>query len=193
MVRPLGVMLAGGSSRRMGTDKALIEIAGRHLAEIVAAALDAATEGIVVAGRPDGWLGLPGLPDLSSERKGPLAGLLAAASAHPDRSLLVVGVDQPWVRVETLASLARLTDDLPVVPVDGGSRQTLCAGYPPGLLEQIRAEYEAAGSIQSLLDLVSFEPIVESTWQGWGEDGRSWYSVDTPESLDIGLARYGSP
>ncbi len=193
MVRPLGVMLAGGSSRRMGTDKALIEIEGRHIAEIVASALREATDGMVVAGRPDGWLGLPGIPDLSEERRGPLAGLLAVAGANPDRQLLVVGVDQPWVRPQTLANIVRLTGDLPVVPVDDGTRQTLCASYPAGLHHQIREEYEASGSIQSLLDLVSFEPVVETSWQAWGEDGRSWYSVDTPEALDIGLARYGPP
>ena len=29
--------------------------------------------------------------------------------------------------------------------------------------------------------------ITEPVWRSWGEDGRSWFSVDRPEDIEIGL------
>jgi hypothetical protein len=47
------------------------------------------------------------------------------------------------------------------------------------------------GSIQTLLDRVSFLPVTPDRWEEWGEDGRSWFSADTPNALDEGQKRYG--
>jgi molybdopterin-guanine dinucleotide biosynthesis protein A len=193
MVRPLGVILAGGSSRRMGTDKALLELGGASFVSWVVSAMKESCEDIVISGRPDGWLGMKGTLDESTDRRGPLAGLATVARSHAGQRLLVVGVDQPWVRAETLRRLAEMGDGLAVVPVDDGVRQTLCALYPAGLADLIDEELAAGGSIQSLLDRIAFEPVTDSQWRTWGEDGRSWYSVDTPEALEQGLTRYSIP
>ncbi len=187
----LGVILAGGSSRRMGTDKALVEIAGRQMIDCVIAPLAAVCERVIVVGRPPGWLGMEAIPDLEPERKGPLSGLVAAMTAYPDHRLMVVGVDQPWLLRRTVEELSLRVGDFPAVPVDGGSRQTLCACYPSGLTALAGEELENDGSIQSLLDRVSFDPITD--WAEWGEDGRSWFSVDTPERIEEGLDRFGVP
>jgi molybdopterin-guanine dinucleotide biosynthesis protein A len=97
------------------------------------------------------------------------------------------------VRAETLRRLSGLLADRPVVPVDEGERQTTCAAYPPGLGDLAREELEAGGSLQSLLDRTAFDPVVEEEWRRWGEDGRSWFSADTPVRLAEGLARFGAP
>lgn len=192
MVRPLGVVLAGGSSRRMGRDKAEVELAGRSMGRWVVAALSAVCPEVVAAGRER--LGeLPGVPDAVGGQAGPLAGLVGVAQRHPDRPLLLVAVDQPWVRTETLRRLSGLLGDRPVAPVADGVRQTTCAAYPAGLGELARKELEAGGSLQSLLDRTSFDPVVEEEWRRWGEDGRSWFSADTPVRLAEGLARFGAP
>jgi molybdopterin-guanine dinucleotide biosynthesis protein A len=177
----------------MGSDKALLDLGGSSFVSWVVAAMKEACDDIVISGRPDGWLGMKGTPDDSSERRGPLAGLAAVVHAHPGRRLLVVGVDQPWARAATLAHLADLDSSRAVVPVDDGVRQTLCAAYPADLGEVIDEELDANGSIQSLLDRTAFEPVTDSIWQGWGEDGRSWFSVDTPEALEAGIERFGLP
>jgi hypothetical protein len=63
--------------------------------------------------------------------------------------------------------------------------------YPPALADLARQELAGDGSLQSLLDLASFMPVVH--WHEWGEDGRSWFSADTPDSLADGLDRFGPP
>lgn len=191
MVPMIGVILAGGESRRMGADKTLVEVAGRPMVEWVAAALDPVCEEVVLAGRSQPMAGRSAIADPGSPHRGPLAGLVAAMHRYPDQRLAAVGVDQPWVRTETLRRLGEATAGLAVVPVEGGVRQTTCAVYPGVVVTAAEAELSGGGSLQSLLDVTSFVPVVE--WAAWGEDGRSWFSVDTPEAIEAGLERYGQP
>lgn len=116
---------------------------------------------------------------------GPLAGL--AAGLRLGEPVLLVAVDQPWVRTTTLAKLASISET--VVPVHDEIRQVTCAVYYPVLAESV----EQAGSLQGLLDLVPPLEVTEPVWRSWGEDGRSWFSVDRPEDIEIGLEKYGRP
>lgn len=193
MLRTIGVILAGGRSSRMGTDKAEVVLAGRTMLDHVYQALSQITEEVVVAGREEARDGITAIPDRGVAHQGPLAGLASARAAHPKAVLVVVAVDQPWVRAETLGELVSLASGLPVLPVEDGIRQTTCAVYPAAVLDGIDEELAAGGSIQSLLDRVSFLPVTDDEWSGWGEDGRSWYSADTMAAIEVGLDRYGPP
>jgi molybdopterin-guanine dinucleotide biosynthesis protein A len=178
----------------MGGDKAAVEVADKSMLEWVCAALAPTAGRILIVGRDTAPLGAEAVPDEGERYRGPLAGLVAAASRVPGATLLVVAVDQPWVRTGTLRRLADRATSLPVVPVDDhGVRQTTCAAYPASALSEIVDELEGGGSIQSLLDRVSFEPVVTAEWESWGEDGRSWFSADTRDDIERGLERYGLP
>lgn len=123
---------------------------------------------------------------------GPLAGLATAMRRTSHDLVVLVAVDNPFVRVDLLRHLIEAAGDLPIVPVDEhGVRQVTCAVYPASLGDIAGEEAEAGGSIQGFLDRVSFVPATPDIWRAWGEDGRSWFSVDTPEALAEGLARYG--
>lgn len=186
----IGVILAGGRSSRMRADKAGFAVAGRPMIDWVAAALEDPCERVVVSGRTEAGA-LEALPDPGRPQRGPLAGLVAALHAYPGKHLALVSVDQPWLRSETVRRLGDVAGSLAAIPVDGGVRQTTCAVYPPGLVEVAEAELAGGGSLQSLVDMTSFRPVVD--WPRWGEDGRSWYSVDTPEDAEEGLSRFGIP
>jgi molybdopterin-guanine dinucleotide biosynthesis protein A len=99
-----GIILAGGASRRMGQDKALLDWNGRRavdrLAELAAAAGCAWT---LTAGADHG---LPFV--LDPPGKGPVAGVLAGLAALRGRGLgraLVLAVDAPTLRLEDLRPL----------------------------------------------------------------------------------------
>ena len=72
-----GAVLAGGSSRRMGRDKAFLKVDGTPLVSSVAGVLDAVVDAgvVVVGGDVDGIrnLGLRNVPDLHPGH-GPLGG-----------------------------------------------------------------------------------------------------------------------
>jgi molybdopterin-guanine dinucleotide biosynthesis protein A len=177
----IGVVLAGGRSRRMGRDKALVDVAGTAMLDWVLKALGEVSDRVVVAGRSEGRAGYEGIGDPPG-LVGPLAGILAALGLGED--ILVVAVDQPWVRTETLRALAGMEGT--VVPMDGGVRQVTCARYSAGITV-------AARSIQHLLDQVPYRSVEEQEWRTWGEDGRSWYSADDETALAEGLRRFGPP
>ncbi len=184
----LGAVLVGGASRRMGTDKADIEISGTTLLDRVAMALALVSDRVVVLG--DDRVGYESWPD-RAPGAGPLVGLATALSSMTEDRALVVAVDNAFVQPETLAHLASVESDLPVVPVDHtGARQVTCAVYPRQIAAQAMEEAESGGSVQTLLDRVSFLPVTPDQWEAWGEDGRSWYSVDTPEALASGIQRF---
>jgi molybdenum cofactor guanylyltransferase len=109
----VGVLLAGGESRRMGQDKALLPTAGfptllqRQLALLQSLPLDTCSVSRHRRHQTPTGLGVPILPDTNNEQHaGPLAGIQAAAFAWPDASaLLVLPVDLPFIRAETLQTL----------------------------------------------------------------------------------------
>lgn len=185
-------VLAGGASQRMGSDKASFELAGRTMAEwVIEAASIAGTP--LIAGRADGFREVPGVADPIAGRPGPLAGLVAALRAANGDDVVLVAVDQPWVRPATLQRVIGLVGDVPVVPRHEERRQVLCAAYPAAILDAAALTLETGGSIQDLLDGIGLHSVAEDVWRSWGEDGRSWFSVDTPEAAAAGLERFGVP
>jgi molybdopterin-guanine dinucleotide biosynthesis protein A len=190
---PLGAVLSGGRSSRMGHDKALAHVGDATMAEHVAAALRAVCDPVVTVGRSEPVADMEAFPDPGGRYQGPLAGLVAALRQAEGGWVALVAVDQPWVDPTTISRLADRADRLPIVPVDDGVRQTTCALYPAAVLEEAEEELEAGGSIQTLLDRVAFDPVVEDEWRSWGEDGRSWFSADTPDAIDEGRRRFGEP
>lgn len=86
--------------------------------------------------------------------RGPLGGLLAAMRIEPERPLLVLAVDMPYVDRELLASLTSdVTPHSGVAPKSGGRWEPLCAVYPPGTGSIARALLKRGrGSPTALLD-----------------------------------------
>lgn len=191
----LGAVLAGGASSRMGVDKATVLVGGRSMVELATRALDAVADRVVIAGRSTSMNGFVGVPDPVPGRLGPLAGLAAALSEAGDcgaEAVVVVAVDQPFVRAETLARLIERCAGQAVVPSVDGVRQVTCAVYPTSWRSEALKELETGGSIQSLLDRMPHAAVPPVEWAAWGEDGRSWFSVDDADALAAGLERFGS-
>ena len=65
-----GLLLTGGASRRMGTDKALIEVDGQRLVDRAAAVLGAVADPVIEVG--PGWSELPAVRE-DPPGSGPLA------------------------------------------------------------------------------------------------------------------------
>ena len=174
----------------MGQDKANVMVRGSTMLEMVTAALSPVTDRLVLLG-PDreGWECWPD----SVHVQGPLAGVATALDRTDTDHVLLVAVDHPFVTEATLQHLADLVDGLPIVPVDDhGVRQVTCAVYPTTIADAAMEEAVNGGSVQSLLDRVSFTAVSADTWRAWGEDGRSWWSADDPETLAEGLAHFHS-
>ena len=98
----IAAILAGGRSRRMGTDKAMVDFGGEPLiARPIAAARAAGLEPVAVAKRTLP-LDVPTWID-GYETSHPLSGLLTALERGP---VVAIACDQPFVTSELLAQLA---------------------------------------------------------------------------------------
>lgn len=149
------MVLAGGASRRMGRDKALISLDGRTLlARTVEVAAQAGLPAVIV-GRSSAALAPTengkAFPDLEPG-KGPLGGLWTGLHHCADRdAVLLLPCDLPWVGAEDLlwlidqarpyfASEAKALPDAAqaVVPVRNGKIEPLFGLYRTTLLDPVR-------------------------------------------------------
>lgn len=90
----LGAVLAGGQSRRFGSDKALAELDGRTLLALAVDALSGLCDHVIVVGRETAPA--PTLPDWPRPNMGPLGGIAAALHHARDEgyeAVLTCGVD----------------------------------------------------------------------------------------------------
>jgi len=145
----------------------------------------------VVVGRSQSAGGVTTIPDRREAGLGPLAGLESALEYACGRDVVLVAVDQPFVRPATLEQLLSLPGDA-VVPHADDRHQVTCAVYRPACLEPTREALDrGARSLLDLLHQISATVVDEATWTRWGEDGRSWFSVDHPGDIEAGQRRFG--
>ena len=174
-----GLLLTGGASRRMGTDKALLEVDGRRLVDRAAAVLGAVADPVIEVG--PGWSGLPAVRE-DPPGSGPLAALSAGAAAlragGHDGPVLLLAVDMPSVGVELLRLLAGRAGPGTAVPRAGGHPQPMCARYGPDVLAAVDERLAAGG--RSLRDLL--ETLAASGSVAWVEP-EEWEPVAGPEAF----------
>lgn len=165
-----GVVLCGGASRRMGTDKALLELDGVPLGRRVARVLQAAgADPVVAAGGTSeviDALNLPAAADLIPGG-GPLSGLLGALSVlegqHREGELgggvlgdsargagetvvVVAACDLPALTTTAVLTLVRTLDDAQIAaatPVVNGRPQWSLVALRPSLGSHLREQFDA--------------------------------------------------
>ncbi|HTC87650.1 MAG TPA: molybdenum cofactor guanylyltransferase [Bryobacteraceae bacterium] len=129
-----GFVLAGGASKRMGQDKALLPYRGTTLVEHVAKTVSEATGSVALIGDPGrlGHLGLAVFPD-ELPSCGPASGIYTALRISETDWNLVLACDMPAVSVEILTELLRRaeTSERQCVTAAGlyGEPEPLCAVY----------------------------------------------------------------
>ncbi|WP_300539426.1 molybdenum cofactor guanylyltransferase [Sphingosinicella sp.] len=138
-MRILGAVLAGGESRRFGSDKAEALLDGKRLIDHAAASIAPFCETVVIVGRTGG------VPDRPTPGLGPLGGLcgaLAYGAEHGFDAVLTTACDVPELPealVETLLKAQpTVVADLPVV------------GFWPSALAKPLANYLESGSPRAM-------------------------------------------
>lgn len=125
-----GFILAGGQSRRMGTDKSRLTLNGQTFAERIAEQISAITRVARVVGGPTTPSHPATVPDVYP-KWGALGGVHAALSACSMDWALIVACDFPLVTSELFNRLAVLREGFDAVaPIQSdGVPQPLCALY----------------------------------------------------------------
>ena len=102
-----GLVLSGGKSTRMGSEKALIQFRNHSFVEHTFQLLHTFCKKVFISCRQDQVSFFQGLPIIEDMYKdiGPLAGLLAAGKKYPDAGWAVLGVDMPHITPPVFAQL----------------------------------------------------------------------------------------
>jgi molybdopterin-guanine dinucleotide biosynthesis protein A len=183
------LLLAGGESRRMGRDKATIELGGRPLWQRQLELLRAVRpEKIFVSARSaPSWL--PNDVELlvdDAPSCGPLSGLTKGLAAMRTTHLLVLAVDMPFMTAGELGGLREhATTRCGVVPTIAERAEPLAAIYPT----------EAATDFQAALSdsVFSLQPLVRklaatgkiTLWPVANEAAHLYRSVNEPCDLTL--------
>ncbi len=192
--KPPGLILAGGLSRRMGSNKALSllddrpllgHIIDRLVPQVATLALNA----------PSGWaeaFGLPLVPDAIAGHAGPLAGILAGlrnTRMHLPmaKHLLTVPADSPFFPEDLVARLTAhaVDDEAIVIAASSGQVHPVFGLWPVALaddLERWLAD-DANRRIRGFLGRhqtigVAFPPV-----EGESASIDPFFNINTPEEL----------
>jgi molybdopterin-guanine dinucleotide biosynthesis protein A len=184
-----GLVLVGGESRRMGSDKALLSYDGKATQlERTAALLQSVCPRVFISQREEQPFPTPegteAIYDRVEEARGPLRGILSAMQAHPDAHWLVLACDLPNLTRAVLEKLIatfneaeapELTayksshDDLP---------EPLCAIYPSGSDAGLLALAQELGkSCPRKLLIIKEAALVDQ------DDPRSLDNINTAEEF----------
>jgi molybdopterin-guanine dinucleotide biosynthesis protein A len=183
------VLLAGGESRRMGRDKATLEVRGQPLWQRQLQQLRRLRpERVFISARTiPAWLpdDVVLLLDASPSR-GPLSGLTRALGAIETTHVIVLAVDMPFMTVGELARLVeQTTEGRGVVPIIGDRAEPLAAIYPTAALVDFEAalggsDFSLQAVVRTLVasDKVRLSPI--------DQNGLQFYrSVNQPSDLGV--------
>lgn len=141
--RYTGLILAGGDSRRFGSDKAVYTVDGRSMIDRVHAAVSPVVSDMLIAGGTSrSTAAYPPARLVADEPPGvgPLGGLRAGLAAARTPWVLTVACDMPYLTTTALRRLARCCEDAveAVIAVDSTGRlHPLCAVYRGSLLDHV--------------------------------------------------------
>jgi molybdenum cofactor guanylyltransferase len=189
--RPAALLLTGGTSRRMGTDKATLTAGGSPWGRRTAALLAAVADPVIEVG--PGYTALRHVCEVPAGQ-GPLAAVAAGWAALIEStspgSVLVIATDLPRLTAGLLRLLASHPDLGCIVPVDAeGRAQPLCARYPGRVAA--RAEGLLGVGKRAVRELLVGAEVTWLAPEVWGPAaGRpdALSDVDTPAQLAAFLA-----
>lgn len=181
-----GLVLAGGRSRRMGRDKALLRREGKSQLEHAYALLDTVADKTFVSTRQgqeedSERSRFPQLVDLY-EDLGPVAGILTALETFPSADWLVLACDLPNVDRKTidrllegrtsggdLVAFRSSHDELP---------EPLCAIYPAGSAELVRGFVDSGVNCPRKIMIRAGARLLEQP------DPSALDNINTPDDLE---------
>jgi len=185
------LILAGGLGKRIGGNKAAVELAGAPLLQWVVDAVETVVDNIVFSIAPEQQLPpvrckaraflcedvLPG--------RGPLTGIFSGLQATEDEHVLAVPCDAPFLQPELLKMLwsHRHRYDA-VVPVVDGHYQTLVAVYGRSCITPIEIALNSGDlSMRSVLSDLDVRYVSEQELRAADPELRSFRNVNTAAEL----------
>lgn len=180
-----GIILAGGENRRMGTDKAFLELDGRPLIEHILGVFSTLfTNTIIVTNTPDRYrdYGVEVASDALDVR-GPLTGIYSGLIRSTEEYNFVAACDMPFLNTRLISYMGEIAAGQDaVVPQFDGFLEPLHAVYRKGLLPVMEAQIRKRDRrIRGLFDHIRVRYVTEEEIVRFDPQKRSFRNLNTPK------------
>jgi molybdopterin-guanine dinucleotide biosynthesis protein A len=182
------LVMCGGQSNRMGSDKSLLQYYDKPQRYYVYEMLMPFCEKIYIACSAEqvnsikaGYNFIP--DDETFSDIGPMGALLTAFTKYPDRHILLIGCDYPFLKAAELQTFSKLCIDIPVsfYNKEAVIYESMLAWYPCTCFVELKQMFDAEQfSLQQLLrkrNAVKYTPT----------DIDSIRSIDTNEAFALAV------
>lgn len=188
MTRTVGIVLAGGLSRRFGSPKAFAKLDNHFFYELATEALEAHCDAVIIVTRqellecfPEGITAITDIMDYRG--LGPLAGILSAMESVEADRYIVLPCDMPYVD-ETVVGKLLLQHSRGVTAVVTGGRQHPLVSIWDRVVKDDLQDALDNGQLRVM-------PVLESSGVRWidghlltDDEKRVFTNVNTPEVLE---------
>jgi molybdopterin-guanine dinucleotide biosynthesis protein A len=164
-----GIILCGGKSSRMQTNKALLKLGNKTVIEIVAAKLKSIFDDVLISANDSkeyDFLKLSVVNDVFIS-KGPLSGIHSALKYSSTEKNFIISCDLPLISLELIKYLINFNSDKSILlPKSNRRIQQLCGIYSKSVIDEIENIFKLSeedknikGSVYELLERASIEFI----------------------------------
>jgi molybdopterin-guanine dinucleotide biosynthesis protein A len=190
-----GIVLAGGQSQRMGSNKALMRLDGTYLISRVLDALSRICDDLIISANDvHSYESLPARV-VTDEMlgRGALGGIHAGLRAMRNERALVVACDMPFLSLSLLRfMLVAAADHDVVVPRVDGNFEPLHAVYGVNCIAPIECLIaDGPRRIVTLYDCVRVRELTEDQVRLYGASN-SFFNINTPHDWDLARRLIGS-
>ncbi|HKX18825.1 MAG TPA: molybdenum cofactor guanylyltransferase [bacterium] len=189
----IGVIVAGGESRRMGRDKAFLPFGGTTLVERVAARLRDACDDVVIVTNnlvPYEALGLRAVHDALPHRRS-LAGIYTGV-LQAGGPVFVCGCDMPFLCPALVRHMGVLAEAADVVIPRVLDYEPLHAVYTPACLAPMKRVLAEGGRNADVLRGLTVVELGAAELRRLDPDLRSLLNINTPEEYASALSLAGA-
>lgn len=187
------VILAGGKSRRMGRNKALLDFGGEPLVRRLYRILEEAFDEVLISANNAEtyeFLGVPVVSDVY-DAGGSLAGVHAGLTQSRADSCFFVACDMPFVNIELVRYMGRFASDYDVViPVSRNGLEPLHAFYSRRCVPHIERQLgEGNLKIIDFYHQVRIREVTVDETRECDPDELSYFNINTQEKYKLAVAR----
>ena len=126
-----GIVLAGGKSSRMGTDKGMMMLNGKRFIDHIFNALVPVVDTVMIIANNDNYhrFNYPVYEDIIKDC-GPMGGIYTGLVKSQTEKNIVVSCDIPFITTDTLSYIiSRIDNSDIIIPEHEGKLEPLCAIY----------------------------------------------------------------
>ena len=205
-----GIILAGGKSKRMGENKALMRLGNNTLiGHVIERVRPITNELLLITNSPNEYASLEITMHTDIvQNAGALGGLHSGLTNALHDTVLCVGCDSPFIATKLLSYLESALEEYDaVIPYTHRNPnellvrkhkdqqqiilQTLCAAYSKTCLETIEVMFnESDFRVHALAERANVLTIPPHIWQTYDSKGLSFFNINAPEDFQKAKHHY---